>query len=142
MPSAAPALVLAIPAAETDAAPIAAGITSMAGSLCPGPAIRAGFAGDGPASLSALLASIATAREAAAGDEAGACPYAAVVIPLAIAPDPGREAWIADAAGQAGPGVTVTPDLGPHPLLAAALHDRLAEAGLVQARRLSGLSLV
>ena len=42
----------------------------------------------------------------------------------------------------AGPAVTVTPPLGPHPLLAGALHDRLAEAGLVQARRLSGLSLV
>ena len=43
---------------------------------------------------------------------------------------------------QAGPAVTVTGPLGPHPLLAGALHDRLAEAGLVQARRLSGLSLV
>jgi hypothetical protein len=143
VPNAAPVLVLAVPAAQDAAiAQLAAGITSVAGALCPAATIRAGYAGDGPGSLSALLASFVAEREAAAGDEAGACPYAAVVTPLAIAPDPAREAWIADAAGQAGPAVTVTPDLGPHPLLAGALHDRLAEAGLVQARRLSGLSLV
>jgi hypothetical protein len=72
----------------------------------------------------------------------GVCPYAAVVVPLAIAPDPGRDAILASVVAGAGPAVTLTGHLGPHPLLAAALHDRLAEAGLVQVRRFSGLSLV
>ena len=70
------------------------------------------------------------------------CPYAAVVVPVSIAPDPGRDAVLASEVTRAGPAVTLTPHLGPHPLLAGALHDRLAEAGLVQARRISGLSLV
>jgi hypothetical protein len=36
----------------------------------------------------------------------------------------------------------VAGQLGPHPVLGAALHDRLAEAGLVRPRRMAGLSLV
>lgn len=148
VPDAAPVLVLAVPAAESAAsAEIAAAVTSVAGSLCPGAAIRAGYTGDGPAGLASLLASVVAGREPAAagqadGEAVDACPYAAVVVPLALAPDPDTDACIASAAGQAGPAVAVTPHLGPHPLLAAALHDRLAETGLVQARRMSGLSLV
>jgi hypothetical protein len=143
VPSAAPALVLAVPAAESAATEqIATGIAGVAGTLCPAATIRVGYVSDGAASLPALLSSIVSARSAAPADEPDVCPYAAVVVPLAIAPDPGHDARIADAAAQAGPEVTVTAALGPHPLLAGALHDRLAEAGLVQARRLSGLSLV
>jgi hypothetical protein len=136
-------LVLAVPAAESAATePIATGIAAVAGTLCPAATIRVGYADDGAASLPGLLSSIVSAHTAAPADEPDVCPYAAVVVPLAIAPDPGRDARITDAAAQAGPEVTVTAPLGPHPLLAGALHDRLAEAGLVQARRLSGLSLV
>ena len=143
MPTAAPVLVLAVPAAESAATEqIATGIAAVAGTLCPAATIRVGYAGDGPASLPAVLASLVSSHPAAADGEPDVCPYAAVVVPLAIAPDPGPDARIAEAAAQAGPAVTVTPPLGPHPLLAGALHDRLAEAGLVQARRLSGLSLV
>lgn len=135
-------LVLAVPATECAATEqIASGVAAVAGALCPAATIRVGYAGDGEASLSALLSSIVSERSAAPA-EPDVCPYAAVVVPLSIAPDPGPDARIADAAGQAGPAVTVTAPLGPHPLLAGALHDRLAEAGLVQARRLSGLSLV
>lgn len=136
-------LVLAVPAAESAATEqIASGIAAVAGTLCPAATIRVGYADDGAASLPTVLASIVTAGEAAPADEDDLCPYAAVVVPLAIAPDPGPDARIAAMAAQAGPAVTVTPHLGPHPLLAGALHDRLAEAGLVQARRMSGLSLV
>jgi hypothetical protein len=144
VPSAAPVLVLAVPAAQCAAsAEIAAAVNAGAGTLCPGAAIRAGYTGDGPKGLATLLGSVVDGREAARADEvADDCPYAAVVVPLAITPDPDHDACIADAAGQAGPAVTVTPHLGPHPLLAAALHDRLAEAGLAHARRISGLSLV
>jgi hypothetical protein len=136
-------LVLAVPAAECAATEqIATGVATVAGTLCPAATIRVGYAGDGAASLPALLSSIESERAAEPAAEPDVCPYAAVVVPLTIAPDPGPDALIADAAGQAGPTVTVTAPLGPHPLLAGALHDRLAEAGLVQARRLSGLSLV
>jgi hypothetical protein len=136
-------LVLAVPAAECAATEqIATGVANVAGALCPAATIRVGYAGDGAASLPTLLSSIVSERAEAPADEPDVCPYAAVVVPLTIAPDPGPDARIADAAGQAGPGVTVTAPLGPHPLLAGALHDRLAEAGLVQARRMSGLSLV
>jgi hypothetical protein len=136
-------LVLAVPAAESAGTEqIAAGIAAVAGTLCPAATIRVGYAGDGAAGLPALLSAIVSEREPAPDDEPDVCPYAAVVVPLAIAPDAARDARIADVAAQAGPEVTVTAPLGPHPLLAGALHDRLAEAGLVQARRLSGLSLV
>jgi hypothetical protein len=184
-------LVLAVPAAEPASAEIAAGITAVAGMLCPGAGIRIGYAGDGVTGLAAVLAAVKAEREAAghsaagptaaghsaaagngaAGNGAGPtaaghsaaagngaghsaagdggapdggadCPYDAVVVPLAIAPDPGRDAGIAGVADQAGPAVTLTPALGPHPLLAAALHDRLAEARLVAPRRISGLTLV
>lgn len=143
VPSAAPVLVLAVPAAESAATEqIATGIAAVAGTLCPAATIRVGYADGEAASLPPLLASIVSEREAEPAGEPDVCPYAAVVVPLAIAPDPGCDARIADAVGRAGPEVTVTAPLGPHPLLAGALHDRLAEAGLVQARRLSGLSLV
>ena len=136
-------LVLAVPAAESAATEqIATGIAAVAGTLCPAATIRVGYAGDGAASLPALLSSIVSEHAAAPADEPDLCPYAAVVVPLTIAPDPGPDARVADAVGHAGPAVTVTAPLGPHPLLAGALHDRLAEVGLVQARRLSGLSLV
>jgi len=136
-------LVLAVPAAESAAtAQIATGVAAVAGTLCPAATICVGYAGHGAASLPALLSSIVSEHAAAPADEPDLCPYAAVVVPLTIAPDPGPDARVADAVGQAGPAVTVTAPLGPHPLLAGALHDRLAEVGLVQARRLSGLSLV
>jgi hypothetical protein len=130
--------VLAVPAEECAAsAQIAAGITAVVATLCPGAAVRVGYAGDGVRSLAAVLAGAAAEREGT-----GDCPYAAVVIPMAIAADPGQDARISGVASRAGAPVAVAPALGPHPLLAAALHDRLAEAGLVRAQRISGLTLV
>jgi sirohydrochlorin ferrochelatase len=104
--------------------------------------MRVGYAGDGPASLAAVLAAIAAERGAGGSVLEGGeyCPYHAVVVPMALAPEPAGDAGLAAAAGQ--PGVTVTPPLGPHPVLAGALHDRLAEAGLAPPRRVSGLTLV
>ncbi|HEV2450618.1 MAG TPA: hypothetical protein VGS62_01670 [Streptosporangiaceae bacterium] len=140
VPSAAPILVLGVPVEESAASvKIAESIASVAGTLCPGADIRAGFAGDGAAGLGSVLASAVRER---ADVPAEVCPFAAVVVPLAIAPDPGRDVTLAGVVAAAGPAVTLTSHLGPHPVLAAALHDRLAEAGLVQVRRFSGLSLV
>lgn len=146
MPEAAPALVLAVPAAETPAtARVVADVAAVAAGLCPGPAISAGYAGGGASGLAAVLAQ-AVRGNAGAADEpaeaAPACRYAAVVVPLALAPDAARDGFVAAAAAAAEPAVTVGGQLGPHPVLGAALHDRLAEAGLVRPRRMSGLSLV
>jgi hypothetical protein len=150
VPSAAPAIVLAVPGADCDAsAQIADGIAATVAALCPGVEIHAGYAGgpaDGPGALGPLLGAVVAARAAAsAGDTEGVaaeCPYAAVVVPLRISPDADSDAAIDQAVAAAGPAAARTDCLGPHPLLAGGLHDRLAGAGLVQGRRISGLSLV
>ncbi|HEY3952321.1 MAG TPA: hypothetical protein VGM53_03015 [Streptosporangiaceae bacterium] len=161
VPAAAPALVLAVPAAESPVtARVAAGVATEAAGLCPGAAISVGYAGGGPAGLAPVLeravqaqppqsqglqAQGLQAQAGAAGEADGgglACRYAAVLVPLALTPDAARDAFVASAAAQAGPGVMVAGQLGPHPVLGAALHDRLAEAGLVRPRRMAGLSLV
>jgi sirohydrochlorin ferrochelatase len=148
VPRAAPALVLAVPAAESAAAEeIVSGIASVAALLCPGVAICAGYAGQGPTGLASVLDSLVRSRDEQDPDEleadgGQASRYAAVVVPLALSPDPRRDSFFARIAAQAGPAVALTPYLSPHPVLGGALHDRLAEAGLVHSRRISGLSLV
>jgi hypothetical protein len=128
------------------AAEIVSGIASVAASLCPGAAIHAGYADEGPNSLTSVLGSVARAREEQGNvlDEADgqASRFAAVVVPLALGPDPRRDSYFARIVAQAGPAFILTPYLSPHPVLGGALHDRLAEAGLVKPRRISGLSLV
>lgn len=146
---------LAVPTAQSAASEeIATGVADVASTLCPGAIIQAGYADGGRASLAAVLGSIVAARpagpeatiwdgegrDAAGPDELS--PYAAVVVPLAITPDREREAWIRQTAAAAGPSVVSTDQLGPHPLLAGALHDRLAETGRIGQRRIAGLSLV
>jgi hypothetical protein len=143
--------VLAIPAAQSAATEeIAIGVADVTGTLCPGVIIQAGYADSGPASLATVLSSVVAARAAGraaaqTGDASEAeelSPYAAVVVPLAITPDPGRDIWVAQTVAAVGPSVVSTDQLGPHPLLAGALHDRLSETGRVGQRRIAGLSLV
>lgn len=151
-------IVLAVPAAQSAATEeIATGVADVASTLCPGAVIQAGYADSGRASLAAVLASIVAARSAGpeaatwdggapagggTGEPDALSPYAAVVVPLAITPDSGRDAWIHQTVAAAGPSVVSTDQLGPHPLLAGALHDRLTETGRVGQRRIAGLSLV
>jgi len=65
----------------------------------------------------------------------------AVVVPLLAGPHPAFDAAIASAVGAARPPVMLGAALGPHPLLAGALHDRLSEAGLARASRARGLNI-
>lgn len=65
---------------------------------------------------------------------------AAVVVPLLLAPDPAFEKPLRE--GLAELPVLVSEALGPHPLLAEALHLRLAEAGLARADRIRMMSMV
>ncbi|MGW0657588.1 sirohydrochlorin chelatase [Streptodolium elevatio] len=59
----------------------------------------------------------------------------AVVVPLLIGPHPEIEARVRATVEASGRHLLVTEPLGPHPLLAEALHERLSEAGLARADR-------
>ncbi|MFG1999023.1 sirohydrochlorin chelatase [Spirillospora sp. NPDC048911] len=65
---------------------------------------------------------------------------AAVVVPLTTGPDPEVEAAVRKIVAGA-PAVAAEP-LGPHPLIAEALHERLAEAGLARADRVRMMTMV
>lgn len=59
----------------------------------------------------------------------------AVVVPLLAGPDSGLVTRIREAVAESGAVAELTDVLGPHPLLAEALHVRLSEAGLARADR-------
>ncbi|GAB3968535.1 hypothetical protein GCM10029978_038150 [Actinoallomurus acanthiterrae] len=65
----------------------------------------------------------------------------AVVVPLVTGPHPQTYRDIDAAVAAAGVRVTVTDPLGPHPLLAEALHVRLADSGLARADRIRQFSI-
>ncbi len=65
----------------------------------------------------------------------------AVVVPLVTWADPMVMAEIGKAVAASGSGAVVTEPLGPHPLLAEALHIRLAERGLARADRVRLLNV-
>jgi sirohydrochlorin ferrochelatase len=69
---------------------------------------------------------------------------AAVVVPLITGPHPQTYAAIQNGVQEAGvkpDRIVVTDPLGPHPLLAEALHVRLADAGLARADRIRQFSI-
>ncbi|WP_084958103.1 sirohydrochlorin chelatase [Thermoactinospora rubra] len=66
---------------------------------------------------------------------------AAVVVPLMTWPDPAVLGQISKAVAATGADAVVTGPLGPHPLLAEALHIRLAERGLARADRVRLLNI-
>jgi hypothetical protein len=65
----------------------------------------------------------------------------AVVIPLLTGPNEGAYEHIRAAVAASGTAAVVTEPLGPHPLLAEALHVRLAESGLARADRIRQFSI-
>ena len=66
---------------------------------------------------------------------------AAIVVPLLTGPHPVADRLISMAVAASGVSVTVTDSLGPHPLLAEALHIRLSEKGLARADRMRLLNV-
>ncbi|MFF5207251.1 sirohydrochlorin chelatase [Streptosporangium sp. NPDC000396] len=66
---------------------------------------------------------------------------AAIVVPLLTGPHPVADRVIATAVAASGASVTVAEALGPHPLLAEALHIRLAEKDLARADRMRLLNV-
>ncbi|MEE1815813.1 sirohydrochlorin chelatase [Streptomyces sp. NPDC004288] len=145
-PEGAPALVLAVPGAPSAAIrSLAEEVVSIARSELPGLEAAIGFLeGDDSEypSLATVLATAATLRTEryqlalAAGREATApTGPAAVVVPLLAGPDSVQMRQVRQALMDGGNTAELTDVLGPHPLLAEALHVRLSEAGLARADR-------
>ncbi len=64
-----------------------------------------------------------------------------MIVPLLLGPSPSIDAALRRLAAQPPIPAVVAAHLGPHPLVAEALHARLAEAGLARHARSSGLSI-
>ncbi|MEV4740244.1 hypothetical protein [Streptomyces sp. NPDC049555] len=144
-PAGAPPLVLAVPGTpDTTTRRIAEESLSIARSELPGLDARVGYL-DAPAdaderdfpALDAVLSRAAAERTARVGDAAEAWAQApdAVVVPLLAGPDSSVVRRIRQSMMSSGSAGELTDALGPHPLLAEALHVRLSEAGLARADR-------
>ncbi len=145
-PEGAPALVLAVPGTPSSATRgLAEEVVSIARSELPGLDARIGYLdGDDDefVSLSAVLVHASEERAAryeqavAAGLEAKRPEGpVAVVVPLLAGPDNALLRRIRQAVMDSRIAAELTEVLGPHPLLAEALHVRLSEAGLARADR-------
>ncbi|MFK8910465.1 sirohydrochlorin chelatase [Streptomyces sp. YS-3] len=148
-PEGAPALVLAVPGTPSPAVrALAEEVISIARSELPGLNARIGYldAADEAAvefpPLDAVLAHTAAERTAryeqarAAGQDVAAPDGpVAVVVPLLAGPDSALIRRVRQAVMDSRAAAELTDVLGPHPLLAEALHVRLSEAGLARADR-------
>ncbi|MFF8845447.1 sirohydrochlorin chelatase [Streptomyces sp. NPDC015127] len=145
-PEGAPALVLAVPGAPAPAArSLAEEVISIARSELPGLEVAIGYLdGDNEEypTLTAVLARTAAVRteryeiaKAAGREVAEPEGPAAVVVPLLAGPDNVLMRRIREALMDSGAVAELTDVLGPHPLLAEAVHVRLSEAGLARADR-------
>ncbi|MEE4544913.1 CbiX/SirB N-terminal domain-containing protein [Streptomyces sp. V4-01] len=130
-PEGAPVLVLAVPGTPTAAAlSLAEEVVSLARSELSGLDPRVAFVdGDGVdfPSLRGVLDQVAAERP---GEDTSA-----VVVPLLAGPEASVLRRIRQAVADSKAQVELTEVLGPHPLLAEALHVRLSEAGLARADR-------
>ncbi|MEV4341346.1 hypothetical protein [Streptomyces sp. NPDC049590] len=146
-PEGAPALVLAVPGAPSAGTRgLAEEVVSIARSELPGLDARIGYLDGDDAefpALSSVLTRTAEERTAryeqavAAGIEGVTEPEgpAAVVVPLLAGPDSALLRRIRQSVMDSRVAAELTDVLGPHPLLAEALHVRLSEAGLARADR-------
>jgi hypothetical protein len=145
-PEGAPALVLAVPGSPSSATRgLADEVVSIARSELPGLDARIAYIdGDDKEypSLKTVLATTAQERteryeqaKAAGSDVKEPEGPAAVVVPLLAGPDAALLRVIRQAVMDSRVAADLTDVLGPHPLLAEALHVRLSEAGLARADR-------
>jgi hypothetical protein len=136
----APALVLAVPGAgESTEAELADHVAEAAAESCPGVEIRIGFLGSRDNGLADALAG--DGADAAHSSRRGVSAPQAVVVPLLAGSHPDYDLLIATIMAQASVPAMLASHLGPHPLLAGALHDRLSEVGLARASRARGLNI-
>jgi hypothetical protein len=126
----APALVIAVPGtAAADAADVGTDVAALAELSCPGVDIRVGY-------LDGVIHPISEALDSDPSVHPGC-----VIVPLLLSPNASADAALAAIAAQAGDRVIIGAHLAPHPLVAEALHARLADAGLARHARSSGLSI-
>lgn len=145
-PEGAPALVLAVPGTPSAATrSLAEEVVSIARSELPGLDARIGYL-DGDDSEFPALRSVLThtAEERTARYEQAVAAGldvkepdgpVAVVVPLLAGPDSALLRRVRQAVMDSRVAADLTDALGPHPLLAEALHVRLSEAGLARADR-------
>ncbi|WP_217560711.1 sirohydrochlorin chelatase [Streptomyces sp. GbtcB6] len=146
-PEDAPALVLAVPGTPSAATrSLAEEVVSIARSELPGLDARIGYLDGDDAEFPTLQSVLARAAEertaryeqaVAAGVEGIKAPDGpvAVVVPLLAGPDSALLRQVRQAVMESRVAADLTDVLGPHPLLAEALHVRLSEAGLARADR-------
>jgi hypothetical protein len=130
----APSLVIAVPGtADADTADVAAEVAAIAELSCPGVDIRVGYLEGDAYPLSECL------HSGTGSSEAGQ--PRSVIVPLLLSPNDRADAAVARISSQQPESITLGAHLAPHPLVAEALHARLAEAGLVRHARASGLNI-
>jgi hypothetical protein len=126
--------VLAVPGtAAADTEEIGPRVASIAELSCPGVDIRVGYLqGADLALVDCLLPD---------GESADHDQFPSVIVPLLLGPSPAIDAALSTVAAQLPVPAVVADHLGPHPLVAEALHARLADAGLARHARATGLSI-
>jgi len=133
LPSDSPALVIAVPgAARPESEEIAERVADMAAASCHGAEIRIGFLRGNKDHLDDVLADLVSYEGSLAG----------VVVPLQPFPNPEVDQAISDSVEAAEAQLLIAESLGPHPLLAEAVHARLADVGLARAARVGRISIV
>lgn len=134
IPAGAPALLIAVPgAADRASREIADELVSVVRGEQPGIDVCAGYLSL-PEGAEGADAEVPTLAELIAQAEAAELP-SPVVVPLLAGPAGGLHAELEAALSRSDAKPTLTDVLGPHPLLAEAVHVRLSEAGLARADR-------
>lgn len=145
-PEGAPALVLAVPGTSSAATrSLAEEVVSIARSELPGLDARIGYLDGDDAEFPTLQSVLTRAAEertaryeqarAAGADVPQPDGPVAVAVPLLAGPDNALLRRVRQAVMESRIAADLTDVLGPHPLLAEALHVRLSEAGLARADR-------
>lgn len=132
LPSDSPALVIAVPgSARPESEDTAVRVADQAAGSCHGAEVRIGFLRGGQDSLEEALSDLPSHYGLPAG----------VVVPLLPFPYPEVDGAVAAAVAAAEAPFLIADHLGPHPLLAEALHGRLADVGLARAARVGRISI-
>ncbi|MER7545371.1 sirohydrochlorin chelatase [Actinomadura sp.] len=133
LPPGSPTLVLAVPGhARQAGAETAAELARLVEMEHTGQPAAVGYLDGEEAGLHGVLAGLRQEP-----DE-----LAAVVVPLSTGPDPRFDRAVHGAVASSPVRAVAAEPLGPHPLIAEALHDRLADAGLARADRIRLMTMV
>jgi sirohydrochlorin ferrochelatase len=131
----APALVIAVPgAAKADSDEIGFRVAATAELSCPGVDIRVGYLEGDEQQLSDCL--LPEGPQADDHDQ-----FPTVVVPLLLSPNVNVDTRLRELIARPPVPTVLAAHLGPHPLVAEALHARLADAGLARQARSTGLSI-